>query len=137
MLASIDSSTGSNLETVKLLINAGSDLNIKTNDGRVALMMTKCPIVIKLLIDAGVDVNLKNSNEQNYLSVYLQNRVVETDILVELIHKSKQTLSDTDFRDKTAYDYHIQNNHNLLDEYQLKILQGAINPNNTKSARSY
>ena len=63
MIAARNSNTVSNIETVKILIDAGADLNLKNNRQSTALMLANDYIgdsseeTIKLLIETGADIN--------------------------------------------------------------------------------
>ena len=66
MLACRNSNIKSTETTIKMLIDAGADLNLKNNDGRTALMMAcrnstkeSSENTVKMLIDGGADINLK------------------------------------------------------------------------------
>lgn len=125
-------------EAAKILINAGCDINWVDNYGFSALSLSGDDKIIRLLIDAGADVNIKYNNNQTFLMLLLQRENKNdryTDIIIELLETSKKTLCNTDSYGKTAYDYYIENNWQILDDYQLKILKGDIVLNNTKSAR--
>lgn len=61
------SKTSSNEDIVKMLIDAGADLNIQTRDGWTALMLsaerskkTSTENTVKMLIDAGANLNIQN-----------------------------------------------------------------------------
>lgn len=52
-------------EVVKILIDAGADVNLHNNTGDTALMratVKKCPTVAGILIEAGADINAKNED---------------------------------------------------------------------------
>ena len=66
------SSVNRNCEIIKMLIDAGANVNSKTKNGRTVLMMAAAfnpnPEVVKLLIKAGADVNAKSDNQRTALS---------------------------------------------------------------------
>ena len=69
MLAVRNSNTNSNVETIKLLIKYGANLNLQTNDDYSALMLatmysnTDSNIeTIKILVNTGLNLNLQNIN---------------------------------------------------------------------------
>lgn len=150
----INAHKGSKFEIVKLLIDAGANINnVDNRQGWTALTVAnKLPNnteTILLLINAGSNVNIKYEYERTFLMLFLikeylddndtvQMRCSSTifnDVLIKLLHVSKETLFDTDDYGKTAYDYYIEYGYNILDEYHLKILKGDIHLNCTKSAR--
>ena len=55
-----------NPEIIKILINAGADVNAKANEGITALLgaasFSKDPEIIKTLVNAGADVNAKTND---------------------------------------------------------------------------
>lgn len=57
---------GSNVEdvreSVRLLIEAGTDLNLKNDKGNTALMLTTDPEIAKMLIQAGARLDIKNED---------------------------------------------------------------------------
>ena len=132
--------TDNKFETAKILVNAGCDVNCVDIRGNSALRQAiRDAKIIRLLIDAGADVNLKYINDQTFLMLLLQKENIDdkyTDVIIELLYISKKTLCDIDTNGKTAYDYYIENNWQILDKYQLKILKGDIMVNNIKSARN-
>ncbi len=74
MFASRNSNTDSNIETVKLLIEAAANLNLQEKDGWTALMMaiensdTDSNVeTFKLLIEAGADLNLQSKHNNDAL----------------------------------------------------------------------
>lgn len=148
-----------NIDVIKILIDNGADVNIVSNDGYTALthkitnfknvadqnivlllnVNHKDDVdldIVLLLIDAGSNVNHKDKKDRTPLMLLLINyNNCDKDLLVKLIHMSKATLTDEDINGKTAYDYYIKNNNQILDEWQLKLLKGEISLNHTKSAR--
>lgn len=144
-------------ETVKMLINAGADVNIKDRCGDTALYYgsySNNVEIVQMLIDAGADVNIKYSNNKTFLMLLLERTIPLTyveifqhdkshendpaeydKLIIQLLHKSRETLLDVDINGKTAYDYYIERGYNILNDYHLKILKGDIHLNNTKSAR--
>jgi len=139
MMASMNCNSN-RVEIVKMLIIAGADVNIKMNDGQTALMI-KCTRfhsnikIANLLIDAGADVNAKYRNRTILMILLMANRPSYSDVIIELLYTSSETLLDKDNDGKTAYDYYIQHGYNTLDTYHLQILKGDISPSNIKSAR--
>ncbi|MBR1604047.1 MAG: ankyrin repeat domain-containing protein, partial [Synergistaceae bacterium] len=55
-----------NPEVIKLLIDAGADVNARNEDGKTALMAAarynQNPEVIETLVDVGADVNARNED---------------------------------------------------------------------------
>jgi hypothetical protein len=69
MMASTNSNGESSLETVKLLINSGANLNIQNNDGETALMLAlkysdkySSLETVKLLINSGAKLDIQNKD---------------------------------------------------------------------------
>lgn len=94
--------------------------------------------LIELLLSFGANVNFKTYSNKTFLMLLLSSNGIDeryVDVLHSLIHVSKETLSDTDTNNKTAYDYYVENNCDILDTYHLELLKGNIRLNNTKSAR--
>ena len=57
-------------KVVKLLIDAGADVNAKNNDGKTPLhIIKKSETIAQMLIDAGADVNAKN--KKGYTPLHL------------------------------------------------------------------
>jgi len=74
-----------NTETLKLLLDAGADINATSNEGWTALcyaVLARLTDTIKLLIDAGVDVNLGNKTP---LSIATSNKNTEA---IELLKQA-------------------------------------------------
>ncbi len=60
------------IETVKLLIDRGADVNAKQDIGLTALMIAvikKGHEIVRLLIDSGVDVNAKDNSGKTALLI--------------------------------------------------------------------
>lgn len=128
-------SFGDEIEPICLLINAGSNIDLQNNNGYTASMITSNIEIIKLLISTNCNVNLKNNHGDTLLMNLLQRTDNYNDVIIDLIHRSRETLYDTNDYGKTAFDYYVEYNHSFLDEYHLKLLKGDIRYNNTKSAK--
>jgi len=92
ILASRYSNTGSNIETVKLLLENGADVNLKNNDGWTALMSasrysnTESNIeTVKLLLENGADVNLKDKDNDGWTALMLASRYSNTESNIETV----------------------------------------------------
>jgi ankyrin repeat protein len=63
----------SGYESVNLLLDAGSDVNARSNDGTTALMLAAggygAVDILKLLINRGANPNLKNKKGETALSI--------------------------------------------------------------------
>ena len=57
---------------VDTLIKYNADVNLQDNDGRTALMMASTPKIINKLLDAGSDVNIKTYIGENVAMEYLR-----------------------------------------------------------------
>lgn len=135
MLASASFNKHSNIETIKILIDAGADVDIKENNGLTALSMATHDLrAVKILIDAGSDVNVKDKDNNTFLMLLLRkNLECCADLIIQLLHLSKKTLLDTNDHGQTSYDHYMRQGFNILDEYNLKILKGYISLNSTNS----
>ena len=71
------------VDTVRVLLNLGSQVNAKSDDGNTALMLAARggqEETVRVLLEAGADVNLSNENGDSALSLALNNghnRVVD------------------------------------------------------------
>ena len=70
----IQAATHGKTETVKILIEAGADLNARDNDGCTALMEADEIEKVSLLLNAGADMSLKNHDGQTALSRAIENK---------------------------------------------------------------
>jgi len=73
------------LETVKRLIKAGADLEIKDDNGNTALMwaVKKCNLeTLKHLVKAGADVNTQNNNGETAKSVAMDKNTALLEVLL-------------------------------------------------------
>ncbi len=59
--------TKGHVDTVKNLIEAGADVNVKAKDGSTALMCASTGEVAKILIEAGADINAKDKTGETAL----------------------------------------------------------------------
>lgn len=125
------------VEIVQLLIDAGSNVNHQCKTGHTSAMFSlREPDVTKLLISKNYNVNLKNCYGDTILSHLVSLPSDDyNDTIIDLIHRSVETLYDADKIGKTAYDYYVRSGKTFLDVQQLKLLKGDIRFNNTKSAR--
>ena len=146
MIASINANTCSNIETVRLLINAGSDIHCQNVNGWTSLMLAckySCTDsnleTINVLLDSDTQINADQKiNNKTCLMMLLKYGTFDSsssDMIIKLLHIFRKTLLYTDTKGKSAYDYYVQNGSTCLDAYYLKILKGDISLNNTKSAR--
>ncbi len=95
ILATSLSNTESNVETVKLLIDNGADVNIRGNDGWTALMYATCNFqnsnieTAKLLLDSGADIQITNDNDETILDRLLENEEVYENMINLLLNCMK------------------------------------------------
>lgn len=118
-------------------IHSNKDSNIETDKGVYPLTLTINDMhAVNMLINVGTDVNIKYMYCQTFLILLLMETNLDTygDIIIQLLHTSRKTLFHIDVDGKTAYDYYIEKDYNILDEYNLKILKCDISPKKTKSA---
>ena len=94
MISCANSNTSSSLETVKLLINSGADLNIQSTHGFTALTVasqyqhTSSSLeTVKLLIDSGCDVNIMSDYGDTCLS-YLVLFSKSLDVIKTVVSKN-------------------------------------------------
>lgn len=88
MVAAWDEAQGSrkHLETVKLLIDRGADLNLQRSNGDTALILATekgHTEIVKLLIDSGANLNLKNNNGETALMIARQHNYMDIIDLIE------------------------------------------------------
>lgn len=77
---------GNMIQTIKILIEAGIDLNAKNKYGKTALYYPGSSVVIKFIIEAGADLNICDSNLNTPVSGYVKTYVAATKYL-DKIHK--------------------------------------------------
>ena len=75
-------------EVVRALINAGADVNAKTDNGTTALMLAtwfKVPTeIITMLLEAGANITAKNNDGMTALDFARKNRMSENEsVLLE------------------------------------------------------
>lgn len=135
----------SDIETVKMLLSAGSNVDLQNNNGETTIMiLLSRPMcnkherikIIKLLLESNCNLNLQNINGMTALMYAITVGKIETDIqlFTHMIIKSQKSITLKNTYGKTAYDYYMERNLDILDDYSLNILKGAIYVNNVKSA---
>lgn len=78
--------------------------------------------IVKLLIDSRCDVNICDNTNTTALMYYLQNIGSEKSVLLSLIYKSNNVKLKNN-EGKPAYDYYVENNYDLLNGAQLRIIK--------------
>ena len=87
---------------VKLLIDAGADLNVRNSEGDTALILASCagkPECVKLLIDAGADLNARTKKGKTAL--HFASRLGYTEC-VQLLVAAKQKVAEEATKKKVA-----------------------------------
>jgi ankyrin repeat protein len=59
---------------LKLLIDAGAELNATDNEGRTALMYAGDIERVRVLLNAGIDLTLKSKDGKTALTLAIENR---------------------------------------------------------------
>lgn len=76
-----------NKECVRLLIDAGADPNVKSNNGSTPLMLKKfCYEATEILVKAGANVNARNDYGYSVLSQIVKDKELRKDKIRLLIH---------------------------------------------------
>lgn len=142
------SHNSSDFETVKLLLDNGANPNVNNNRGLTPLFILSMFAtlltlkVIDLLLDYGADatqiINMSHNNTTALITLCHNHKFNQDDVetLMKLIIYSGRVLNHCNINGKTAYDYYIDNDNNVLNEHQLRILNGTVTFNNTKSSRN-
>ena len=101
-------------EIVRMLIDAGADLNVQDKHGDTPLhvaIMTNYPIIVQMLIDAGADLNMQAKNGRTALHLAADLREKE---IVRMLINAGARKDILDYRDRLPYD--------LADTQELKKL---------------
>ena len=123
MLASMNSNCRSTIETVKILLESGADVNIQDDSGRTALMhavicspLTSSKETVKILLEKGSDVNVQDLCERTALihAFMIQNIEIET-IKILLEHNANPNLEDGCRRSALVYALLSLNNFEKLE----------------------
>ena len=134
MLASMNSNCRSTIETVKILLESGADVNIQDDSGRTALMhavicspLTSSKETVKILLEKGSDVNVQDLCERTALihAFMIQNIEIET---VKILLEKGSDVNVQDLCERTAliHAFMIQN----IEIETIKILlEHNANPN--------
>ena len=94
-----------NLDIVKILLEAGADVNAKNSNGSTALIGARSDNIVKLLIEAGAEIDAQDSEGKTALMR------VSNEIPIDPMNKTKVLLeagADVDIEDnkgKTALDH--------------------------------
>jgi ankyrin repeat protein len=64
-----------NIEIVKLLLDAGADVNYRNANFKTVLMFAQVDRIVKMLVDAGADVNAKNKKGDSLLMLYTSSTI--------------------------------------------------------------
>ena len=85
MLAALNINNCSTDDTIKILVDAGANLNLQDDEGTTALMMvtmndnnSNVVSTIQILIDAGANLNLQKNNGVTVLGIVLRNIINES-----------------------------------------------------------
>lgn len=132
------------LPVIKLLLDNGADINHK-NIYHETLLMKICKrwcttdnLIIKFLLDNGADPEIISDTGATALMYlcdnYFELRYDNIDIIMYLIHKSKNVIVKKDVDNKTALDYYNKYHNKILDTDRLEYLAGHKVSTMTKSA---
>merc|ERR1712196_690207 len=73
-----------NEEMIRMLVEAGSDINEKTNEGMMAIHMVELACSVQYLVRAGIDINAVNKRGQTALHLNcLSNEAFVISTLIE------------------------------------------------------
>jgi ankyrin repeat protein len=102
-------------------IEAGADVNARTDDGKTALMYaTRCVESLRLLVDAGVSVNAKDRDGRTALVHATRAYSVNPNVIRFLMNAGADvSISDKD--GKTARDYASYNERAQRVEYDVRV----------------
>ena len=117
-------------EILKILIDAGADVNAQNRYGETALMCAvyhtiyiisnSVPAKIEILTEAGADVNLQDDNGDTVLILAAQRKYIDdAEAIIKLLLKVGADIHIKNKFGKTAYDYartnkYIKHNSELL-----------------------
>ena len=109
------------IDVLKVLLEAGADVNAQTKDGWTALMWAARgnanPDVLKLLLNAGADINARNNNGDTALMCAARDNTT-IDVLKVLLYAG----TNVNARDNDAFD---DKDSGTFDDKILKILSKA------------
>ena len=116
----------SNIETVKLLLGNGADINLKNNKGWTALILAcryvntySNPETIKILLNQNnIDVNVI-SNDTNYNALMLLCQYNSNQYEIATLLKSKTNLNHRNYQNKKIEDI-------CLDEYKYLFIRNWV-----------
>lgn len=118
------------LETVKILLKAGSKINAKSSIGYTALMYAADSSedeAVQFLIENGADVNIRNNDGDTALLICVRDLHYSNDFeIAKALVKAGADVSVKDKKGNTALDYVLDYNDEEYKELR-KILQDAMN----------
>ena len=97
--------TGSDIATLRLLLDSGIDVNVRSRDGQTALMCERSEEGVQILLDAGADVNAIDSTGLTALHFSVSARKATTEKLL----KSGANVHAVNDDGKTALHWAVSN----------------------------
>lgn len=131
---------------IKLLIEKGANLDNQDVNGATAIMYAATYSskydfnTIRLLLENNASLEPVDILNRTFLIIFVKNmlinnyRYTENDLIDKIINRSSNVLRWTNDKNKTAYDYYVKKAINVLNEHQVAMLKGDIDPHSIKSA---